>query len=240
MCRMLLLHIVEIDSSIGLIDKLLNGLKATARSDPFLKGKSHSDGWGYVVISGDKLYEYHSYEPVYSDENYDYLKDLLGDDTYALIHARRAGSDQPLGLLHTHPYHFHTDKDIDAWYAFNGSTIHTSYGLRTDAFLLARELNESCSMHGELKTYTSCIFTEYSKRKNKVRNGGSLAVLATNGSTTNLCFYPLYKTSKAYLRKYYQYYLHETGKLAYIASSSIIKIIKLEAEPIPEENYYCL
>lgn len=240
MCRMLLLHIVEYEDSSGIIEELLDGLRTVARSDPLLRGKSHSDGWGYIVISNDKLYEYHSYEPVYSDEKYDELRGKLGDNTYALIHVRRAGSDQPLGLLHTHPYHFHTSKDIDAWYAFNGSTIHSGYGLRTDAFLLARELNESCSMHGELKTYTRCIFTEYSKRKDKVKSGGSLALLATNGSTTSLCFYPLYKTSKTYLRKYYEYYLYETGKLAYIASSSIIKITKLEAEPIPEENYYCL
>ncbi len=222
------------------IETLLEGLAEAAESDPLLSGRSHSDGWGAAVVNEEYVFEIHGLKPIYGDPAYKRLTEYMEDNTYVLIHARRASPGQPRGLLHTHPYHFHGEAGVDVWMAFNGSALNPSGGYRTDAYMIGEELADKCGGLSDVKLLRECIFREYEGIIDRVKSGGNLALLATDGFATELCLYPYYKTGRPRYRRYYTHYLWINEDISFIGSSSIIRVKHLTTDQLPEGKPFCI
>ncbi len=217
------------NDKVSLLIETLKSLRRVARSDPLLNNKSHGDGWGYVVLQDDKLYEYHSYTAIYNDKGFEELIDIVSSFTEystGIIHARRASKGMPKGLIHTYPYHYSLPLGHEVWLAFNGSLKYEQLYKRTDAYMLGLKLVDNCKHvenHGEL---IKCLMEEYDKLKRLVTSGGVLLLMILSQSTDkleySLIIYPYYKAKNTRLGKYYKHYLLEAGHLSIIIVSSSI------------------
>ncbi len=217
-----------------LLKQIMDGLRRASNSDPLLGGKSHSHGWGYVLLQDDRIYEYHSYKPIYLDRRgYDKLLETIRDSeeySMGIIHSRRASRNNPLGLLHTYPYHYMVENGIDLWLAFNGSMKTYGETSRTDAYILGRELVEKCRHHSGLDGFIKCIVEEYRGLRDRIVSGGILLSMITQSIDDRIdsaiILHPIYKTSRRSLKEYYRYYLLKRNDLEAIMSSSIVHYIK--------------
>ena len=244
MCRMILASLRG--GASGVLPVLLDALREIAGRDPLLDGASHGDGWGGVAVAHpDYILEMRSGRPVYDDPLYTLfsgtLERLGGRRAALLVHVRRAGRDQPRGLLHVHPYVFHLAAGTDVWLAFNGS-VDMGGGGRTDAYALAERLVSMCRDSVGAGEAADCIISRYRGILDSVRSGGNLALLAADGDSVRLCLYPLYRTGpgRPGLRRYYTHYLYRRGESYYVLSSSIVEALGLEASPLQENTPVCI
>lgn len=137
MCRFLTFIFKVDDHNLQIISQFINALIKAAKNDPYLEGRtkgkrrSHDDGWGFCIIklsSNEKDYIIHYYRsmnPIFNDGYAFTLPKLisqfkLDDFVLGLIHARAAGSGEPLGIHNVHPYYLSTESGYQLWFAHNG------------------------------------------------------------------------------------------------------------------------
>ncbi|MHB1708795.1 MAG: class II glutamine amidotransferase domain-containing protein [Thermoplasmataceae archaeon] len=115
MCRMFAM----VGEFSQVFPEIFMSLQDVARNDPLLDAMGidppmHSDGWGYVSLSGGNLVHYRSAAPVY-DSN-----PVSAHNGFILLHARKASPQEPHGVVNSHPFHA-SDQDMDIYLAHNGA-----------------------------------------------------------------------------------------------------------------------
>jgi len=109
--------------------------------DPYLMeasgSRSHGDGWGYAVAYVDDgrttVDFYKTSRQIWSER--DRLRELIErfkghSSIYGLLHSRKAGSTEPIGEEHSHPYR----------YSLNGQEMFFIHNGGVDKYRLAEEV----------------------------------------------------------------------------------------------------
>lgn len=144
MCRMF----AYVGSSHNDLERLYDALKESASHDQNMtfideKGRKHSDGWGCVVLTGNKLYHYRTITPIYED---DFVVPNAEGKIYAVFHARRASAGSATGSsIFSHPLTAMTDKQI-IFLAHNGSLKGPVPPNSVDSELVLKKLAEKGSL----------------------------------------------------------------------------------------------
>ncbi|AHC52030.1 glutamine amidotransferase [Sulfolobus acidocaldarius SUSAZ] len=113
MCRMFAYY----GSSWSKVEELFNCLSRSAQRDPYFNGSSHKDGWGFVIVTRDKVIHYRSGRPIFEDR----LPIKLDDQEMIVVfHARQASSGNPVGSQFSHPY-LEVNQNGSIFLAHNGS-----------------------------------------------------------------------------------------------------------------------
>ena len=115
MCRMFAM----VGEFSQVFPEIFLSLQDVARNDPLLDAMGidppmHSDGWGYVTLSGENLVHYRTAVPVY-DSN-----PVSAHNGFMIVHARKASPQEPHGVVNSHPFHA-SDQDMDIYLAHNGA-----------------------------------------------------------------------------------------------------------------------
>ncbi|AAY81153.1 class II glutamine amidotransferase [Sulfolobus acidocaldarius] len=113
MCRMFAYY----GSSWSKVEELFNCLSRSAEVDPYFNNSSHKDGWGFVIVTRDKIIHYRSGRPIFEDT----LPIKLNDqEMIAVFHARQASAGNPIGSQFSHPY-LEVNQNGSIFLAHNGS-----------------------------------------------------------------------------------------------------------------------
>jgi len=158
------------------VGDLLNSLKEVSRSDPLRNDEdgnpiSHNDGWGYVELSS-KFIDYKRYKfPIFKTK----LPEILGPG-YLMVHARKAATREPLGILNSHPHHKSTT-EYDLYLCHNGS-----YDKKKIAALLGEE---KISSQTDSEFFLSYIASRNGSIEEKIRNAIDATVERKLLKTTN-------------------------------------------------------
>lgn len=102
------------------LDDLFESLLEVCRHDPFFPPDwkaqpCHDDGWGYVTYDGDSI-DFKRYKNAIFDSE----KPKFNDKGILVVHARKAASGEPIGLLDSHPHH-RGNSEYDVYLVHNGS-----------------------------------------------------------------------------------------------------------------------
>jgi len=214
---------------------LLESLRKAAEHDPFLakrtngKKKNHHDGWGYVLITSSSIYEYKSLDPIYTDyKGYKQLINILehlrekSSSTALLIHARLASPGYSKVINDTHPFHFYTNDNYDAWLIMNGTLtgFFTKYqDGRSDTYGLIKYISGK-----KFWEIPKEILTIIINNPNIVKLGIAIGVLGVKPSCNNKFIegYFIYyrRDYKEKTDEYYDYYRLTTDKSIVFMSST--------------------
>lgn len=93
--------------------EIFAALQEVAKSDPLLRGESHSDGWGYVYYNGSSFVHERRSEPIYT------AAVPKVESGFVVVHARNAAPGEPLGVLNSHPHH-RSDRRYEFYLTHNG------------------------------------------------------------------------------------------------------------------------
>lgn len=113
MCRMFAYY----GSSSSKIEKLFNCLKKSAEKDVYFGNTSHPDGWGFVILTKDKIFHYRSANSIFTENLPIKLDD---EETIAIFHARQATDKRLVGSQFSHPYSEANENGL-FFFAHNGS-----------------------------------------------------------------------------------------------------------------------
>lgn len=113
MCRMF----AYLGSSPRKVEELLDCLKKSAEKDVYLNNSSHPDGWGFVLLTKDKIFHYRSANPIFNEE---FPINLKSEEMMLIVHARQATDKSLVGSQFSHPYVESNEKAI-YYFAHNGS-----------------------------------------------------------------------------------------------------------------------
>ncbi len=156
MCRMII-GVFSQDTEMGEVIPFIESLRAAAEHDPFLvrytngRKTSHSDGWGYVIVSSNYIVEYKSLMPIYMDKKgysqlFNHLQWIIEmNEAFAfMVHARLASPGYRRILVDTHPFHFYTVDNYDSWLAMNGTLMKEcikNKNNRSDTYNLVKDVS---------------------------------------------------------------------------------------------------
>ncbi len=233
MCRMII-GVFSQDTGVGEITPFIESLRAAAEHDPLLvqytngRKTSHSDGWGYVIISPNYIVEYKSLTPIYMDEKgYSQLINSLQriieiNEAFAFMaHARLASPEYRRSLVDTHPFHFYTADDHDSWLVMNGTLTKEcikNKNNRSDTYNLVKDISNE-----KFDEIPQKILEQIIKNPGCVRAGLAIGIIGFNTLNSSIRGYFVYYTRKdENCRGYYDYYdlrLNEN----YIIMSSTVK-----------------
>ena len=89
-----------------LLEKPLYYLLRASRYDPLIPGSpgGHNHGWGIAFYNSNNLFYYRSGNPMYTEPKMVELITSMSGSGHGIVHIRRAGPNEPLGLVHAHPY----------------------------------------------------------------------------------------------------------------------------------------
>lgn len=113
MCRM----VAYFGSSRERVRQLFNCLKEAARNDVYYNSISHSDGWGSVVLTRDKIIHYRDVNPIYTQ---DFPAFTLNEEMIVVVHARQATDKNLVSSVFSHPY-IETNERYIYYLVHNGS-----------------------------------------------------------------------------------------------------------------------
>lgn len=234
MCRLLAFSVR------GEIDKeIVNSFINAAKNDVYFKYGSHSHGWGITAIvwkSGrPKVIYYKSVEPIYEDETFTRIIDLLkGDKISGIIHARKAGKDFLIGLRHNHPYHIKTQTH-DLYFAHNGSINRKAFQNpsypSTDSYLFFLEIVNRLDKQEIRNAYRDAVnaLKDYATSLNS-------ALLSYNDYEGDKIFIAYYynKARMREMEEYYKLYRYEN----YIFSSTVNYYLGKKGEELEFNTIY--
>ncbi len=102
MCRLLGFK----TKSIRLLEKPFYYMLRASRYDPLIPGApgGHNHGWGLALYMHDNVFYYRSNNPLYTEPRVINAIIGIGGAGLGIAHIRRAGPNEPLGLIHVHPY----------------------------------------------------------------------------------------------------------------------------------------
>lgn len=229
----------KLSKNIGDLREILDSLVSVSRYDPLLPGKvvgGHDDGWGLSIYDqglGGVLY-YKSSEPLYSQIRVlERLIRSLKCPCKGIIHVRRAGKGEPLGLVHAHPFISNTDGLILAL-AHNGSV---------DKRIIAEELGYKGDLDKVSDTYMyfKLLVKEYVEhgniveairntinvllRKKAVRSSINSLILFVNDSMSNVYVVEDWEHFNGDKRKYYSIGYLCKGDLVVATSSTVYDLL---------------
>ncbi|MCD6488012.1 MAG: hypothetical protein J7K21_02175 [Desulfurococcales archaeon] len=141
MCRLTAFSVTR--EGIGIAFKVLDALIEAASNDHYLidlgRDGKHCDGWGFVVLAdmdgwricynrgyvGDSNSSSCTENLKGLAETVDHVKQMISSArrSTVIVHARKAGRREPLGLFHTHPYSYvltTNSKHENLFFAHNG------------------------------------------------------------------------------------------------------------------------
>ncbi|WP_430515256.1 class II glutamine amidotransferase [Pyrococcus woesei] len=134
MCRILL--------AVGEGQRIVPWIEAFVRAsenDPYKeargKGKSHKDGWGYVLITEDYVKHYKSKKPVFEDEEVDELKKNISGFSVLMAHSR-AASQGSVETFNAQPFSFGSPHGYQLYFMHNGDL---NKSMLLDALKLPKE-----------------------------------------------------------------------------------------------------
>lgn len=102
------------------VQRIFDSLVEVCESDPLFpverkKKPSHDDGWGYVTLDDDSI-DFRRYRsPIFRSRRPDFP-----DHGIVVVHARKAASGEPVGMLDSHPHH-RSNTEYDVYLVHNGS-----------------------------------------------------------------------------------------------------------------------
>ena len=232
MCRMII-GVFSQDTEVGEITPFIESLRAAAEHDPFLvrytngRKTSHSDGWGYVIISSNDVVEYKSLTPIYVDEKgYGQLIDNLQwitemNEAFAfMVHARLASPGYRRILVDTHPFHFYTVDDYDSWLIMNGTLKKEcikNRNNRSDTYNLIKDISNE-----EFDEIPQKILEQVVNNPGCVRAGIAIGMIGFNTLNPSIKGYFVYylKCGENH-QGYYDYYDLKLDKNYVIMSSTV-------------------
>jgi len=230
MCRLLAFDVKE-KVDLEVIKAFVNA----AKNDIYSKYISHPHGWGIsaiIEINGKyKLIYYKSTEPIYEDEFFYNIVNLLkGDRITGIIHARKAGKEFLIGLRHNHPYHMKT-KTHDLYFAHNGSINRKAFSQPdypgTDSYLFFLELVKALeSSQQEIERVYKQVIDNLSKFSSSLNS----ALLTFNEIEGPVVYFAHYYNKERIreMEEYYKVYRYEN----YIFSSTVSYYLNRDVESV--------
>ncbi|CUX76993.1 class II glutamine amidotransferase [Thermococcus chitonophagus] len=105
---------------------LVEALIKASENDPYKaargRGNQHRDGWGYVLITKEKIEYYRSPKPIFEDEKATQLMDKLRGFGVLLLHSR-AASQGGVNLFNTQPFAYGSPHGYQLFFMHNGDLI---------------------------------------------------------------------------------------------------------------------
>jgi len=105
---------------------LVEALIRASENDPYKarrgRGNQHRDGWGYVLITKDKIEYYKSPKPIFKDERSSQLMTNLKGFGVLLLHSR-AASQGGVNLFNTQPFAYGSPHGYQLFFMHNGDLI---------------------------------------------------------------------------------------------------------------------
>ncbi|ARM76720.1 class II glutamine amidotransferase [Acidianus manzaensis] len=124
MCRMFAYY----GFSSQRVKELFECLKKSASNDVYYP-KPHEDGWGFILLTKDKLIHYRDVNPIFFVD--DFPLNLKDEEMMIIVHARQASDKKLVSSFFSHPY-LETNEKYIFYLAHNGSV---------DKEKIAKELN---------------------------------------------------------------------------------------------------
>lgn len=239
---------------------LINYIVKAGKNDPLLyrasrsRRSSHSDGWGYVVITPQKQAYYRSTKPIYEDrEGINKIVNLVKKLNYVtlLIHVR-AASEGGINILNTQPISFskppleffiahngtldkhklihalHLNIDKQSLSEFSDTYIAGTYLLNNQVML---DLQHLIKTYRELALYTKTAFNTVTLFHTILGGKTKRVIVITN----------YYKARDRVEEEYYQFYIEENKDYMACYSSTIHYLAASEtgrnvARPLPNNT----
>ncbi len=233
MCRMII-GVFSQDTKMGEIIPFIESLRAAAEHDPFLarytngRKATHSDGWGYVIITSNYIVEYKSLTPIYMDEKgYGQMINSLqwitemNEALALMVHARLASPGYRRSLVDTHPFHFYTVDNYDSWLVMNGTLKKeciNNKNNRSDTYNLVKDISDE-----EFDEIPQKILEQIVNNPSCVRTGLAIGIIGFNTLNSSIRgYFVYYSRSDEKHQGYYDYYDLKLDK-SYVIMSSTIK-----------------
>ncbi len=233
MCRMVI-GVFSQDTKMDEVIPFVESLKAAAEHDPFLaqytngRKTSHSDGWGYVIITSNHIVEYKSSTPIYTDKKgYGQLINNLQwiiemNKAFAfMVHARLASPGYRRILVDTHPFHFYTVDDYDSWLVMNGTLTKKcikNKNNRSDTYNLVKNISKE-----KFDEIPQKILEQVIKNPGCVRAGLAIGIIGFNTLNPSIKgYFVYYSRNDKNCQGYYDYYDLKLDK-SYVIMSSTVK-----------------
>lgn len=205
------------------VDDLLNSLREVSRRDPLRNDEeghpiSHNDGWGYIELNS-KYVDYKRYKsPIFKTKLPEFR-----EQGFLMVHARKAATGEPLGLLNSHPHHKSTP-EYDLYLCHNGSYDKEKIAAllgesnirnQTDSeFFLSYIASRNGSIEEKIR---NAIDATVEKELLKTTNNIMLLSVDKDTEKVNLYYYSDSRNPSEYTTLYYA----ETKKWKGVFSSSI-------------------
>ncbi len=221
-------------------ESIYKSLREVAERDPVLVREksnwlSHSDGWGIVTISNDKIEHVRSSKPVFESDSPELINSGI-----MLMHARKASPGEPAGALMSHPY-VYSDNDYTVFLAHNGSlnknVLAQKLGIKsvdhdTDSSVFLKYMMSNDGNIGERfqKAIRECKENDVFKELTNI-----FVISVSKDDFKTRCFYYSHNVTNREYGKLYK--VHGNGWTG-IFSSSIIEANSFPAETEKNEIEY--
>lgn len=237
MCR-ILSCIVKPKNYPDLLKQLVKQFVKASSNDVYLRGRRHSDGWGYAGFGFLEQREipvlmfYKTISPIDSSYSLEIIEALLSraskfNTLYLILHSRLAGSIEPYGEIYAHPYVVE-EKRFNLWFIHNGGVdkfkLAENLGLNpllyTDSWLAALHLAKQISGCNEIND--ECVTSAYIELNKFVTKGSSLntalMVLTERGASLYTTYMP---SDEALYDVYYKLYVYSDNDNVAVFSSTV-------------------
>lgn len=212
---------------------LHKALRLAAERDPYAPGGfQHKDGWGYAVylMNGSVAY-YRSGTPVWEDPHVPPLG-LAG-----LSHARAASPGEPVGPLYSHPFQTNTGDGRILYVAHNGSVDKEGMGRALG--LNPARFSDSWVLAIFLASRWDDPRGALAAAERYVKTALNLAVLELPGPRLYAySFYKLPGVDKERYEAYYRLYRIRGRGWEAVVSSTLVKYVEGQAEPLEPGRLY--
>ncbi len=242
MCRLLGFR----TNVIRLLEKPLYYMLRASRYDPLIPGApgGHSHGWGIVLHTYDNILYYRSGNPLYTEPKIIDIITSISGSGLGIAHIRRAGPNEPLGLVHAHPYMGQAN-DMLVFLAHNGGLLKNEMAALTgykgdldnitDTFLYFNYLLGSLAKNNSMEivdVLLSVVEELISKELVRVKNArgnivestlNSLIMLVSNDNVRILVLEDWEHLEDNKRREYYAIYYSKYEDLIVASSNTIYK-----------------
>ncbi len=204
------------------VRELVYCLLRSAEKDVLLNNTSHGDGWGFVLLTKDKIFHYRSLNPIFreiSDIERDFPIKIRDEEMMVIVHARQASDKSLVSSYYSHPYLESSSSSI-FFLAHNGSVdkegIANELGISADNMVDSELILKYIVMKGvdgihDLKRFT--------------RSSLNLLLLEIRRKESEAILYYMNYYDKDYVKKrsmneeYYKLYVDEDNGISVYSST---------------------
>ncbi|AOL17179.1 hypothetical protein BFU36_11210 [Sulfolobus sp. A20] len=221
------------------VRELLDCLVKSAKEDKLYNNTSHGDGWGFVLLTKDKIFHYRSLNPIFeeiSDVESDFPIKISDEEMMIIAHARQASDKSLVSSYYSHPY-LESNSSSIFFLAHNGSV--NKEGIANELGISAENMvdSELILKYIEMKGVDSI-----NDLKKFTKSSLNLLLLEIRRKERQAILYYLNYYDKGYVEKrginkeYYKLYVNEDDDGISVYSSTLAYYCKFNKQKPCEEG----